>query len=183
MPGDPRASRGESPTRWSEIPISLPSWCEQGFATQRSPSKGQPAQTGLDAKPRRKQRAGQETALPCEFLGCGHIRWQSAGCHGRAWRNTGISSRLSRGHVCRQGVTFSSCQHAHASVGMAPATSKVWAKEFAAATTQDGHTLGSFPSSDLLCSDTAVLVLCRKHKQHARPASGEPNAGSSWRTG
>ncbi len=70
---------------------------------------------------------------------------------------------------------------AHSSVGMAPDTSKVWAQEFAAAT-EDVKTQESFPSSDLLCSGTAVLVLCRKHRQHVRPASGEPSVGSSCRT-
>ena len=36
---------------------------------------------------------------------CGHIQWQNAGCHGHAWMNVGISSRIGRGHACLQGTT------------------------------------------------------------------------------
>ena len=47
----------------------------------------------------------------------------------------GFSVAMLAGKVLR----FSSSQHAHASVGIVPNTSKVWAKGFAT-DTEDGHT-------------------------------------------
>ena len=66
---------------------------------------------------------------------CGRLRGAMATLGGTPVFRGGFSVAMLAGKVLR----FSSCQHAHASVGMAPNPTKVRGKEFAAAT-EDGHT-------------------------------------------